>query len=86
MRFLTSLLAVTALAKEKPRYPVRVGAGFWASGVDGLVVNRAEHPLQHAMPSSPLQLCWVTGRAAVGDFCEVLPFQHNRPGTSPPTA
>ena len=27
-KLLTSLLAVTALTKEKPRYPVRVGAGF----------------------------------------------------------
>jgi hypothetical protein len=64
--------------QEKPRYPVRVGAGFfWVSGVDGLVVNRAEHPLQHAMRAPSSQLCSVTGVGPIGDFREVLPFQHN---------
>ena len=64
------------ILQEKPRDPVRVGAGFWVSGVDALVVNRAEYPLQHAMRVPSPQLCSVTGRGSVADFCEVLPFQH----------
>src|SRR5215831_12284813 len=42
-------LNISKRAKKKPRYPVRVGAGFLGSGVD----NRAEYPLQHAMRAEP---------------------------------
>ena len=49
----TAKLHLSKRAKKKPRYPVRVGAGFLGSGVDGLVVNRAEYPLQHAMRAEP---------------------------------
>src|SRR5262245_63261879 len=71
--------AVTALAKSFKKNPAtrcELVRGFWVSGVDRLVVNRAEYPLQHAMRVPSPQLCSVTGRGSVGDFCEVLPFQH----------
>src|SRR5262245_37422564 len=71
--------AVTALAKSFKKNPAtrcELVRGFWVSGVDRLVVNRPEHPPQHAMRVPSPHLCSVTGRGSVGDFCEVLPFQH----------
>jgi hypothetical protein len=53
------------------------------TGFDGLVVNRAEYPLQHAMRAHPVQLCSVTGAGPGRRFLRGVAFRTQlvRPGS-----
>jgi hypothetical protein len=74
-RFLTSATRyVWPRLKKNPATRCELVRGFWAIGVDGLAVIRAEYPPQLPMPAPPPQLCLATGAAPGRRFLRGVAF------------